>query len=119
MCAGWWCTARRTPRSWREPWTGSSHPSLFEPVHGSAPDIAGRGIADPIGQIWSASMLLDHLGHPDAGAHLLGAIEEVLAAGPDEAPLTPDLHGRGTTVELGRAITVQVKERGRRARRGA
>src|SRR3569833_415313 len=75
-----------------------THPSLFEPVHGSAPDIAGRGIANPVGQIWSASMLLDHLGHPDAGAHLLGAIEDVLAVGPAEAPRTPDLHGRGTTL---------------------
>jgi tartrate dehydrogenase/decarboxylase / D-malate dehydrogenase len=87
-----------------------THPSLFEPVHGSAPDIAGRGIANPVGQIWSASMLLDHLGHPDAGAHLLGAIEDVLAAGPAEAPLTPDLHGRGTTLELGEAIADRVKQ---------
>ena len=87
-----------------------THPSLFEPVHGSAPDIAGRGIANPVGQIWSASLLLDHLGHPDAGAHLLGAIEDVLAAGPAEAPLTPDLHGRGTTLELGEAIADRVKQ---------
>jgi tartrate dehydrogenase/decarboxylase / D-malate dehydrogenase len=88
-----------------------THPSLFEPVHGSAPDIAGRGIANPIGQIWCGSMMLDHLGHPDAGAHLLGAIEDVLAAGPGEAPLTPDLQGTGTTAELGDVIAERVRER--------
>ena len=86
------------------------HPSLFEPVHGSAPDIAGRGIANPIGQIWCGSMMLEHLGHPEAAAHLLGAIENVLARGPGEAPLTPDLHGTGTTAELGHAIAEQVRE---------
>ena len=68
-------------------------PSLFEPVHGSAPDIAGKGIANPVGQIWSGSMLLDHLGYEDAGAAVLGAVERVLAGGPGEAPLTPDLGG--------------------------
>ncbi|BEL09475.1 tartrate dehydrogenase [Actinoplanes sichuanensis] len=87
------------------------HPSLFEPVHGSAPDIAGQGIANPIGQIWCGSMMLDHLGHPEAAAHLLGAIEDVLAYGPGGAPLTPDLHGTGTTVELGRAVAERVRER--------
>ncbi|MEU4162697.1 tartrate dehydrogenase [Actinoplanes sp. NPDC026670] len=87
------------------------HPSLFEPVHGSAPDIAGQGIANPVGQIWCGSMMLDHLGHPEAAAHLLGAIEDVLAYGPGGAPLTPDLHGTGTTVELGRAVAERVRER--------
>jgi tartrate dehydrogenase/decarboxylase/D-malate dehydrogenase len=87
------------------------HPSLFEPVHGSAPDIAGQGIANPVGQIWCGSMMLDHLGHPEAAAHLLGAIEDVLAYGPGGAPLTPDLHGTGTTVELGHAIAERVRER--------
>ncbi|MBQ1047373.1 tartrate dehydrogenase [Micromonospora sp. C51] len=87
------------------------HPSLFEPVHGSAPDIAGQGIANPIGQIWCGSMMLDHLGHPEAAAHLLGAIEDVLALGPKQAPLTPDLHGTGTTAELGHAIAERVRER--------
>ncbi|MEU8660559.1 tartrate dehydrogenase [Actinoplanes philippinensis] len=86
-------------------------PSLFEPVHGSAPDIAGRGIANPIGQIWCASMMLDHLGHPSAAAHLLGAIEDVLALGPGGAPLTPDLHGTGTTAELGHAVAERVRDR--------
>ena len=56
-------------------------------------------------------MMLDHLGHEDAGSHLLGAIEDVLAAGPDEAPLTPDLHGTGTTAELGEVIVQRVRER--------
>ncbi len=87
-----------------------AHPSLFEPVHGSAPDIAGRGIANPIGQIWCGSMMLDHLGHPEAAAALLGAIEDVLAQGPAGAPLTPDLGGTGTTVELGHAIAERVRE---------
>ncbi|MGQ7846253.1 tartrate dehydrogenase [Granulosicoccus sp. 3-233] len=80
------------------------YPSLFEPVHGSAPDIAGKGVANPIGQIWCGAMMLDHLGHPAAGAAVLDAIEQVLARGPEEAPLTADLGGRGNTVELGKAI---------------
>lgn len=80
-------------------------PSLFEPVHGSAPDIAGRGIANPIGQIWSASMMLEHLGEPEAANAILDAIEAVLAAG---AVLTPDLGGSSSTVELGVAIAGHV-----------
>ncbi|XQU68547.1 tartrate dehydrogenase [Cupriavidus sp. H18C1] len=79
-------------------------PSLFEPVHGSAPDIAGRGIANPIGQIWCGAMMLEHLGHADAGAAVLGAIESVLAAGPAHAPLTRDIGGNAGTADLGRAI---------------
>jgi tartrate dehydrogenase/decarboxylase/D-malate dehydrogenase len=79
-------------------------PSLFEPVHGSAPDIAGRGIANPIGQIWSGGMMLEHLGHPEAGAAVLQAIESVLSAGPQHAPLTRDIGGTGSTADLGRAI---------------
>ncbi|WP_129141402.1 tartrate dehydrogenase [Modicisalibacter coralii] len=79
-------------------------PSLFEPVHGSAPDIAGQGIANPIGQIWSGAMMLDHLGHEDAGKAIVDAIETVLRDGPDRAPLTPDLKGKGSTEDLGRAI---------------
>jgi tartrate dehydrogenase/decarboxylase / D-malate dehydrogenase len=83
-------------------------PSLFEPVHGSAPDIAGRGIANPIGQIWSASLMLDWLGHADAGAAVLAAIERVLAAGPANAPFTPDLGGKASTADLGRAIAAAI-----------
>lgn len=78
-------------------------PSLFEPVHGSAPDIAGRGIANPIGQIWCGAMMLDFLGHRPAHDALLQAIETVLAAG-SSAPRTPDLGGRARTADLGRAI---------------
>lgn len=84
-------------------------PSLFEPVHGSAPDIAGRGIANPIGQIWCGAMMLEHLGHADAGAAVLAGIEEVLARGTDAAPFTPDLGGSATTVDLGRAIADAVR----------
>ncbi|ATJ81634.1 tartrate dehydrogenase [Halomonas beimenensis] len=82
-------------------------PSLFEPVHGSAPDIAGKGIANPIGQIWSGAMMLEHLGHPEAGAAILAAIEAVLAEA-DPTVLTPDLKGRGTTERLGRAIAERI-----------
>ena len=76
-------------------------PSLFEPVHGSAPDIAGQGIANPIGQIWSGALLLDHLGHHDAHDAVLRAIEQVTASG----PRTPDMGGRATTAEVGKAVT--------------
>lgn len=79
-------------------------PSLFEPVHGSAPDIAGKGIANPIGQIWCGAMMLEHLGYEKAGAEVLQAIEKVLSRGADEAPLTGDLGGKGNTRELGQAI---------------
>jgi len=85
-------------------------PSLFEPVHGSAPDIAGRGIANPIGQIWCGAMMVEHLGHPEAGAAVLAAIEAVLARGADEAPFTPDLGGSSTTGELGAAIAAAVAD---------
>ncbi len=79
-------------------------PSLFEPVHGSAPDIAGRGVANPIGQIWCGGMMLEHLGHPRAAGAILAAIEQVLSAGPAHAPLTPDIGGTANTIELGTAI---------------
>ncbi len=86
------------------------YPSLFEPVHGSAPDIAGRGIANPIGQIWSGALMLDFLGYRAAHDAIVDAIKAVLAAGPGHAPLTPDLGGRATTVELGRAIAEAIAE---------
>ncbi|KAA0697262.1 tartrate dehydrogenase [Neorhizobium sp. P12A] len=76
-------------------------PSLFEPVHGSAPDIAGKGIANPVGQIWSAAMMLDHLGHPEAAAAIVAAIEKVLA---DPSLRTRDLGGSANTKECGAAI---------------
>jgi tartrate dehydrogenase/decarboxylase / D-malate dehydrogenase len=79
------------------------YPSLFEPVHGSAPDIAGRGIANPIGQIWCGAMMLEHLGYTEAGRAIVDAIEAVLARA-DAAVITPDLNGRGNTATLGNAI---------------
>src|SRR5213078_245250 len=78
------------------------YPSLFEPVHGSAPDIAGQGIANPIGQIWSGALMLEFLGHADAAQAIVAAIERVLAD--RSAPRTGDLGGRASTVEVGRAI---------------
>ncbi|WP_067722427.1 tartrate dehydrogenase [Nocardia yamanashiensis] len=83
-------------------------PSLFEPVHGSAPDIAGRGIANPIGQIWSGAMMLDHFGEHEAAAAVLGAVEAVLAQG--VTALTPDMGGVGTTASLGKAITAHLRK---------
>ena len=77
------------------------YPSMFEPVHGSAPDIAGKGIANPIGQIWSGALMLDHLGHPDAAAAVERAIESALK---DSSLLTPDMGGTARTVELGAAV---------------
>jgi len=75
-------------------------PSLFEPVHGSAPDIYGKKIANPIGQIWSGAMMLDHLGHADAAAAIVRAIETVLT----EGPRTPDIGGTAGTEEVGKAV---------------
>ncbi len=83
-----------------------AYPSLFEPVHGSAPDIAGKGIANPIGQIWSGALMLDHLGHRDAAAAIVAAIERVLAD--PSAPRTPDIGGKATTAEVGKAIAAQI-----------
>ena len=80
------------------------HPSMFEPVHGSAPDIYGRKIANPIGQIWSGSMMLEHLGHPEAASAVMTAIETVLVQG----PLPPDLGGNASTHEMGKAIAAAV-----------
>ena len=76
-------------------------PSMFEPVHGSAPDIAGKGIANPIGQIWSGAMMLEHLGYAAAARSVERAIETVVA---DGAALTPDMGGKADTVTLGKAI---------------
>lgn len=81
-----------------------TYPSLFEPVHGSAPDIAGKGIANPIGQIWCGAMMLEHFGYAEAGQAIVRAIERVLEAGPAHAPFTPDMGGRANTSDLGRAI---------------
>jgi tartrate dehydrogenase/decarboxylase/D-malate dehydrogenase len=80
-------------------------PSMFEPVHGSAPDIAGKGIANPIGQIWSGAMMLRHLGAEEAAAAAEGAIAETLARGEVK---TPDIGGKASTRELGEAIAARI-----------
>jgi tartrate dehydrogenase/decarboxylase/D-malate dehydrogenase len=74
---------------------------MFEPIHGSAFDITGKGIANPIGTFWSASMMLDHLGEPKAAARLMRAIEFVTA---DKSLHPPDLGGRATTKDVTRAV---------------
>ena len=81
-------------------------PSMFEPVHGSAPDIYGQGIANPIAAIWSAAMMLDHLEQPEAARAIEAAIAAVTA---DGAVLTPDLGGTATTVQVGDAITAALR----------
>jgi tartrate dehydrogenase/decarboxylase/D-malate dehydrogenase len=81
-----------------------NYPSMFEPVHGSAPDIAGRRIANPIGQIWSGAMLLDHLSEHDAANAIIHAIEQVLTNG----PRTRDIGGKASTDEVGKAIAEAV-----------
>ena len=109
----WWsgrtCSATSCPTS-RPRWRGSigiapsanldptkQYPSMFEPVHGSAPDIAGQGVANPVGAVWSAAMMLDHLGHPAAAADVLAAMEATLAE-PDTR--TGDLGGTASTAEV-------------------
>ena len=83
-------------------------PSLFEPVHGSAPDIAGQNIANPVAMVWSAAMMLDFLGHREAHDALLRAIEQVLVAG----PRTRDLGGSASTTEMGQAIAAHIAQGG-------
>jgi tartrate dehydrogenase/decarboxylase / D-malate dehydrogenase len=82
-------------------------PSMFEPVHGSAPDIAGKGIANPIGQIWSGAMMLRHLGVADAADAVESAIAEILAKSQIR---TPDIGGKSTTTDLGTAIARQLSK---------
>jgi len=77
-------------------------PSMFEPIHGSAPDIAGKGIANPIAAIWAGAMMLDHLGERQAYDRILRAIEAVVA---DEKVRTPDLGGKATTADMTEAVT--------------
>ena len=91
-------------------------PSMFEPIHGSAPDIAGRGIANPIGAIWAGALMLEHLGVANAQTRIVKAIERVLGEG---GPRTPDLGGKATTKEVAAAIASAVNRnpgpvRGRR-----
>jgi tartrate dehydrogenase/decarboxylase / D-malate dehydrogenase len=80
-------------------------PSMFEPVHGSAPDIAGKGIANPIAQIWTGAMMLDHLGHPDAAQAVVKAIERVVS---DAKVLTRDLGGKASTADVGKAVAALI-----------
>jgi len=81
------------------------HPSMFEPIHGSAPDIAGQGIANPIGAIWAGALMLDHLGHRDLHDKILGAIERLVRHG---KVLTPDLGGTSKTKDVADAIVSEI-----------
>jgi tartrate dehydrogenase/decarboxylase/D-malate dehydrogenase len=87
-------------------------PSMFEPVHGSAPDIAGKGIANPIGQIWSGAMMLRHLGQPEAADAIEAAVTAVLA---EQDVRTPDIGGNATTKQMGEVIAALVSARMSRA----
>jgi len=82
-------------------------PSIFEPVHGSAPDIAGRRIANPIGAIWSGALMLEHLGHREAAADVVRAIERVIIDGPH----TPDMKGKASTSDVGAAVAEEIRNR--------
>jgi tartrate dehydrogenase/decarboxylase / D-malate dehydrogenase len=84
---------------------GRQYPSMFEPIHGSAPDIAGKGIANPIGAIWAGALMLAHLGHQDLHDRVLGAIERVVAGGKIR---TPDLGGTATTKQMADAIVSEI-----------
>jgi tartrate dehydrogenase/decarboxylase / D-malate dehydrogenase len=84
---------------------GRQYPSMFEPIHGSAPDIAGKGIANPIGAIWAGALMLDHLGRRDLHDRVVSAIERVVAGGTIR---TPDLGGTSTTKEMADAITREI-----------
>jgi tartrate dehydrogenase/decarboxylase/D-malate dehydrogenase len=79
----------------------NEYPSMFEPVHGSAPDIAGQGISNPIGAVWAGAMLLQHLGHQQAHDSIMQAVENVLR---DGNCMTEDMGGSASTVDLGQAI---------------
>jgi tartrate dehydrogenase/decarboxylase/D-malate dehydrogenase len=80
-------------------------PSMFEPIHGSAPDIAGKGIANPIGAVWAGAMMLAHLGHADVHDRIIGAVERVVSSGKNR---TPDLGGQATTKQLADAIVAEI-----------
>ena len=83
------------------------YPSMFEPIHGSAPDIAGKGIANPLASIWSASQILDFFGHEDWGRKVIDAIEKVLV---EKKALTPDIGGTASTWEVGDAVVASLRE---------
>jgi tartrate dehydrogenase/decarboxylase/D-malate dehydrogenase len=79
---------------------------MFEPVHGSAPDIAGKGIANPMGQIWCGAMMLDHLGFPELGELVMQALTDTLAAGTS----TADIGGRSNTSEVTEAVCMKIRK---------
>jgi tartrate dehydrogenase/decarboxylase/D-malate dehydrogenase len=81
------------------------YPSIFEPVHGSAPDIAGKKIANPLATIWTAALMLEHLGHPKAAADIMRAIERVILDGPH----TPDMKGKASTSQVGAAVAEAIR----------
>jgi tartrate dehydrogenase/decarboxylase/D-malate dehydrogenase len=83
------------------------YPSLFEPIHGSAPDIAGEGVANPAGAIWAGALMLEHLGHPELGERVLSALEETLASGTK----TRDLGGSASTAEMTEAVIERLQSR--------
>jgi tartrate dehydrogenase/decarboxylase/D-malate dehydrogenase len=91
---------------------GTAQPGLFEPVHGSAPDIAGQGIANPAGAIWSATLLLEHIGEREASRLLMDALEDVCRTG----PRTRDVGGHGSTREVGGAVAARAAELSARSR---
>jgi tartrate dehydrogenase/decarboxylase/D-malate dehydrogenase len=88
-----------------------TYPSIFEPVHGSAPDIAGKKIANPIAAIWSGALMLEHLGHAEAAADIVRAIERVIVEGPH----TPDMKGKAGTAQVGAAVAEAVRSQSRQA----
>ncbi|HEX2709439.1 MAG TPA: tartrate dehydrogenase [Candidatus Deferrimicrobium sp.] len=88
------------------------HPSMFEPVHGSAPDIAGKGVANPMGQIWCGAMMLEHLGFPESGDLVMEAMKFVLAGG----TCTADIGGKADTAEVTDAICAKIRKIGAKAR---
>jgi len=91
---------------------GSAAPGLFEPVHGSAPDIAGQGIGNPAGAIWSATLMLEHIGEPEAARALMTALEDVCRTG----PRTRDVGGDAGTREVGEAVAARAADLSARAR---
>ena len=84
------------------------YPSTFEPIHGSAPDIAGKGLANPLATVWSVSQMLDHFGETEWGKRVLDVIEEMLV---EKEVLTPDLGGSATTAQVGDRVAAKLEEK--------
>jgi tartrate dehydrogenase/decarboxylase/D-malate dehydrogenase len=83
-------------------------PSMFEPIHGSAPDIAGKQIANPLATVWSCAQMLNHLGYPELEDRLIGIIEEMLV---EKHVLTPDMNGTATTSQVGDEVVRKIREK--------